>query len=236
PAAFLAAWQTAESAAEAGYITLFGMRPTEPATGFGYIEAGAPLQLPAQAGAVPQPVRRVARFVEKPNLEKAREFVERGNYYWNGGMFVFRADRLLATLERCQPVLSSALPDLARSERLAPVELYRDLPDTSIDYGVLEHTDNVAVVPVEMGWSDLGGWDALYQQRVKDSDGNVMQGDVVAVGSRNNLLWSEHGTLATLGLENIVVVQTRDATLVCDRDQAVDLKQLVTRLKTKHGN
>src|SRR5262249_51311337 len=228
-AAFLGAWQAAETAADAGYIVLFGMQPTEPATGFGYIEGGPPL--PGAAAA-----RKVTRFVEKPDLEKAREFLACGNYFWNGGMFVFRADRFLATLERAQPALFAALPGLAAGERLAAAESYRELPDTSIDYGVLEKTDNVAVVPVEMGWSDLGGWDSLYQQRVKDGDGNVTQGDVVAVGSRNNLLWSDHGTVATLGLQNMTVVQTRDATLVCPRDQAADLKSLVARLKTNHRN
>ncbi|MCC7487779.1 MAG: mannose-1-phosphate guanylyltransferase/mannose-6-phosphate isomerase [Burkholderiales bacterium] len=227
-AAFLAAWQAAEAAAEAGCIALFGMRPTEPATGYGYIEAGD--FLPAAAPGV----RRVARFVEKPDLETAKGFLARGNYFWNGGMFVFRADRFLATLERCQPALHAALPALAGGERFAPAKAYRDLPNTSIDYGVLEHADNVAVVPVEMGWSDLGGWDALYRQRAKDEAGNVTQGDVVHVNSRNNLLWSDHGTLATLGLENMAVVQTRDATLVCQRDQAADLKVLVARLKEDH--
>ena len=237
PAAFLGAWEAAESAAEAGYIALFGMRPTEPATGFGYIEAGAPLQLPVPPGGVSgHQVRRVVRFVEKPDLERAREFLERGNYYWNGGMFVFRADRFIDALERHQPGLFAALPGLAASDRLASAELYRGLPDTSIDYGVLERADNVAVVPVEMGWSDLGGWDALYQQRAKDGDGNVIQGDVVAVNSRDNLLWSEYGTLATLGLENMAVVQTRDATLVCHRDHAADLKQLVSRIRQDHQN
>src|SRR5688500_4983887 len=159
-AAFLDAWQAAEAAAEAGYIALFGMKPTEPATGFGYIEAGAPLQV-AAAG---RPVREVARFVEKPSLEKAREFLARGDYFWNGGMFVFCADRFLATVERCQPALIAALPALAQSDAPVTADLYRELPDTSIDYGVLEHAEKVAVVPVEMGWSDLGGWDALYQQ------------------------------------------------------------------------
>jgi mannose-1-phosphate guanylyltransferase/mannose-6-phosphate isomerase len=238
-AAFLHAWQIAEAAAQAGYITLFGMRPTEPATGFGYIEAGSPLPLPlpGPAGAAAsQTLRRVARFVEKPNLEKAREFLASGDYYWNGGMFVFRADRFLAVLERHQPALHALLPRLAGSEQLAAADLYSELPETSIDYGVLEHADNVAVVPVEMGWSDLGGWDALYQQRDKDGEGNVVQGDVVAVNSRNNLLWSEHGTLATLGLKDMAVVQTRDATLVCHREQATDLKQLVARLKLDHRN
>jgi mannose-1-phosphate guanylyltransferase/mannose-6-phosphate isomerase len=233
PDAFVGAWQAAESAADAGYITLFGMQPTEPATGFGYIEAGAPLGVPTSAG---YSVRKVARFVEKPTLEKAHEFLAGGNYYWNGGMFVFRADRFLASLERHQPALYAALPQLADSDRLASADLYGKLPDISIDYGLLEHADNAAVVPVEMGWSDLGSWDALYQQRAKDEDGNLLQGDVVALNSHNNLLWSDHGTLATLGLENMAVVQTRDATLVCHRDQAADLKQLVARVKEDHRN
>ncbi len=237
PAAFLAAWQAAENAAEAGYIGLFGMRPTSPETGFGYIEAGASLQLPGQGGnTVDQRVRRVARFVEKPSADKAREFLASGNYYWNGGMFVFRADRFLAMLERCQPALYAALPKLAGGGTLASADLYRELPAISIDYGVLEHADNVAVVPVDMGWSDLGSWDALYQQRTRDADGNMIEGDVVAVDSRNNLLWSDCGTLATLGLENIAVVQTRDATLVCSRDHTADLKQLVAKVAEKHRN
>ena len=235
-AAFLGAWQAAERAAEAGYIALFGMQPTDPATGYGYIEGGGPLQLAAPGGAPAPRVLKVARFVEKPSLDKAREFLESGNYFWNGGMFVFRADRFLATLERAQPALFAALPGLVAGDRSAPAESYRELPDTSIDYGVLERADNVAVVPVEMGWSDLGGWDSLYQQRAKDGDGNVTQGDVVAVGSRNNLLWSDHGTVATLGLQNMAVVQTRDATLVCPRDQTAELKNLVARLKTNHRN
>lgn len=235
-AAFRAAWQAAETAADAGYIALFGMRPTEPATGFGYIEAGAPLELTAGALCAGTAVRKVARFVEKPGLAAAEGYLKHGGYYWNGGMFVFRADRFMAMLESHQPALFAALPRLAASDKLASADLYRELPEISIDYGVLEHADNVAVVPVDMGWSDLGSWEALYRQRAKDDDSNLIQGDVVAVNCHGNLLWSDHGTLGTLGLQNIAVVQTRDATLVCPRDQAADLKQLVARVKEKHAN
>ncbi len=231
PDCFLGAWEAAERAADAGYISLFGMQPTEPATGFGYIEAGAPLGIPVSGS---HSVREVVRFVEKPTLDKAREFLAHGSYYWNGGMFVFRADCFLASLERYQPALFAMLPQLAESDRLASADLYRKLPEISIDYGVLEHADKVAVVPVDMGWSDLGSWEALYQQRAKDADGNLIQGDVVAVNSRNNLLWSEYGTVATLGLDNVAVVQTRDATLVCSRDQTEHLKQLVSRVNEEH--
>lgn len=234
-AEFLDAWRTAEHAAEEGRIVLFGMQPTAPATEFGYIHAGEPLGLRAKLPGVAA-IRKVARFVEKPNRATAEGFLAQGGYYWNGGMFVFRADAFFALLERHQPALFAALPALAESNGVAPVELYRELPDTSIDYGLLERADNVAVVPVNMGWSDLGSWDALYQQRAKDDAGNLIQGDVIAVNSCNNLLWSEHGTLATLGLENIAVVQTRDATLVCPRDQTADLKQLVSMVRKDHRN
>ena len=232
PARFHEAWQAAERAAEAGCIALFGMQPDGPATGFGYIEAGEPLQASAAA---PGPVaRRVTRFVEKPDVEQARAMLASGNYYWNGGMFVFGARHFMELLARHQPALSAAMPALAKAEQLADAELYAGLPGISIDYGVLEHAQDVAVVPVDMGWSDLGSWEALYRQRDKDADGNMVQGDVVAVDSRDNLLWSEHGVLATLGLENIAVVQTRDATLVCPRDQAADLKNLVAKLREGH--
>lgn len=235
---FLSAWRTAERAAEHGYIVLFGMRPTEPATGFGYIHAGDSLELPgiAPSDNAGRAVRKVERFVEKPNLSTAESFLKQGSYYWNGGMFVFRADRFMTMLERYQPALFAALPGLAESDRLADADLYRQLPDISIDYGLLEQADNVVVVPVDMGWSDLGSWEALYQERARDDDGNMIQGDVVALNSRGNLLWSDHGMLATLGLENIAVVQTRDATLVCPRDQTADLKQLVARVREDHGN
>jgi len=226
-AAFLQAWAAAEAAAEQGYIALFGMRPTDPATGYGYIQAGT--RLVGCPGAL-----LVSRFVEKPNQETARRFLAEGGYYWNGGMFVFRADVFLALLEQHQPAIHAAIGRLAECEREAPADLYSSLPDVSIDYGILEKTDRVAVVPVSMGWSDLGSWEALYQKRTKDPEGNMIQGDVIAVNSHDNLLWSDHGVIATLGLEGIAVVQTRDATLVCPRDQTADLKHLVAKVKETH--
>ncbi|MGB8337973.1 MAG: mannose-1-phosphate guanylyltransferase/mannose-6-phosphate isomerase [Burkholderiales bacterium] len=230
-AAFLAAWDTAEKSAEAEYITLFGMQPSEPATGFGYIQSGEALLVP---GAANSAVKRVSRFVEKPNLETAKAYLQQGGYYWNGGMFVFRADVFLKWVEKLQPKIFEALPALLKDETgIAPKDIYTGLPDLSIDYGVLEHCDKVAVVPVDMGWSDLGSWEALYQQRDKDEAGNVMQGNVLAHKSEKNLLWSEHGMLATMGLKNVAVVQTRDATLVCSRDQVDELKQLVAKVKEK---
>lgn len=230
PISFQRAWGAAERAAEAGYLTLFGMKPTGPATGFGYIQATESLSL---KGA--ESVQRVARFVEKPNLSAAQSYLKEGGYYWNGGMFVFRADHFLAMLERIQPETHAALAALTGEDsKVAPLDLYQSLPNLSIDYGLLEHADKVAVVPVDMGWDDLGSWEAIYQHRDKDEDGNMKHGEVVAVDSHNNLLWSDHGHLATFGLENIAVVQTRDATLVCPRDQVAELKPLVARVKEKY--
>jgi mannose-1-phosphate guanylyltransferase/mannose-6-phosphate isomerase len=176
----------------------------------------------------------VGRFVEKPDLAPATRFLQEGGYYWNGGMFVFRADVFLKLLEQHQPAIHAAIERLSDCERDAALELYSTLPNLSIDYGILEKTDRVAVVPVSMGWSDLGSWEALYQQREKDSAGNMIEGDVVAVDSRNNLIWSDHGVVATLGLEDIAVVQTRDATLVCPRSATANLKDLVSKVKESH--
>jgi mannose-1-phosphate guanylyltransferase/mannose-6-phosphate isomerase len=231
PRAFEAAWLAAESAADQGYIALFGMEPTEPATGYGYIQAGEALRPKGPEG---DDVRRVGRFVEKPDLATATRFLQEGGYYWNGGMFVFRADVFLKLLEQHQPAIHAAIERLSDCERDAALELYSTLPNLSIDYGILEKTDRVAVVPVSMGWSDLGSWEALYQQREKDSAGNMIEGDVVAVDSRNNLIWSDHGVVATLGLEDIAVVQTRDATLVCPRSATANLKDLVSKVKESH--
>ena len=225
-AAFRAAWLDAERAAMAGCIGLFGMRPTEPATGYGYIQAGDPLP------GIPNALH-VERFVEKPDVDTARGYVESGRYLWNGGMFVFRVDVFLALLQRLQPRIHAALPALlaAEADAGALAEVYASLPDLSMDYGLLEHIDTAAVVPVTMGWSDLGSWDALYKQRAPDADGNVVEGDVVALESHGNVLWADHGLIAAYGVEGLAIVQTRDATLVCPRDRVADLKPLVAQVQ-----
>ena len=226
PEAFHAAWTAAELAASDGYFVLFGMRPTEPATGFGYIEAGPPLM---------DGVERVERFVEKPDRETAEGLLAAGGYYWNGGMFVFRADRFMELLAEHQPEVAAAASALAGAETPPHAEAYGAFPDLSIDYGLVERAGAVAVVPVEMAWNDLGSWEALYQVREKDADGNAVSGPALPVDARDNLLWSEDGGLiAALGVEGLAVVQTRDATLVCPRDRLADLKRLVARVREGH--
>lgn len=233
--AFLRAWQSAEAAAKEGYIALFGMQPTEPATGYGYIQSGAPLAS-ANSGPLSE-VHQALRFVEKPDLVTAQGYLSAGGYYWNGGMFVFRADHFLNMLRQHQPQIFSAAETLAEKDAMqAASAVYADMPDVSIDYGLLELADKIAVVPVAMGWSDLGSWEAIYQQRDKDAQGNMVEGDVLTIDSQDNLLWSEHGLVATLGVANLAVVQTRDATLICPRDRVQDLKTLVTAVKQNHAH
>ena len=233
--AFLRAWQSAEAAAKEGYVALFGMQPTEAATGYGYIQSGKPLA-DANSGPLSE-VHQAARFVEKPDLATAQGYLSEGGYYWNGGMFVFRADRFMEMVKQHQPQIFAATQTLAeKNEAQAAADVYASMPDLSIDYGLLELADNVAVVPVDMGWSDLGSWESIYQQRGKDAQGNMLEGDVLAIDSQDNLLWSEHGLVATLGVANLAVVQTRDATLICPRERVQDLKQLVAAVKKTHAH
>ncbi len=226
--AFLSAWQTAEQLAEQDYLVLLGIKPHEPATGYGYIKTKQQLPLSATL-----PVYQVAEFVEKPDLENAKQFVSDG-YLWNSGMFVFKARTFMQMLAQYQPEIYEQVCAM-NHENLA--ESYATFPSLSIDYGLAEllakHAGKIAVVPVDMSWSDLGSWDSIYTRHEKDESNNVTHGDVVSLDTQNSLIWTEAGLLATLGLNNVVVIQTADATLVCDRSRAEDIKLLVAEVKAQ---
>jgi len=221
--AFISAWQSAERAAEQGWFTLIGLTPTEPATGYGYIQPGVDTPKAQE----PFPPKTVNRFVEKPDYPKAMKFVADG-YLWNGGMFVFRASVFMRMLKQYQPELFDAIGKV-NADNLA--ETYEGLPSLSVDYGIAEKADNIAVVPVEMGWSDLGSWDSIYQRHEKNEQGNLLSGDVLSVDTKNSLIWATNGLVATLGVSNLAVVQTADATLICDRGRTEDIKLLVAQLQ-----
>jgi mannose-1-phosphate guanylyltransferase/mannose-6-phosphate isomerase len=221
-AAFLQAWATAELAAKDDYLVLLGIKPTEPATGYGYIKPSTTLNY---SGAMP--VMTVGQFVEKPNSEKAAQFVQDG-YLWNSGMFVFKASAFMAMLNKYQPEMKAQLQSIT-AENFA--KTYAEFTNVSIDYGLAEKADKVAVVPVDMAWSDLGSWESIYQKQIKDADNNVLHGDVFSQDTTNSLLWSQSSLLATVGLNNIVVIQTADATLICDRSRTEEIKTLVARVK-----
>ena len=224
--AFLSAWQTAEQVAEQDYLVLLGIKPHEPATGYGYIKSSK--QLPFEGEL---PVHQVAQFVEKPDLAKAQQFVCDG-YLWNSGMFVFKASTFMQMLARYQPAIYQQVLGM-NPANLA--ESYAKFPNLSMDYGLAEvlakHAEKIAVVPVDMAWSDLGSWDSIYVRHEKDRNNNVTHGEVVSLDTQNSLIWTETGLVATLGLSNVVVIQTADATLICDRSRAEDIKALVAEVK-----
>ncbi len=227
--AFLAAVDRAAAAARLGRLVTFGIAADRPETGYGYIRRGAPI-----AGG--DGAYEVAAFVEKPDRARAEGYLAAGDFSWNSGIFLFPAAIFLAELERrhkatvaaCRQALDKARRDLdfLRLDR----DGFAAAESTSVDYGVMEHTDKAAVVPVEMGWSDVGTWDALWQMSRKDAAGNVSQGDVLAEDVRNCYLRAEHGLVAALGVEDLVVVATADAVMVARRDRAQDVKDIVARL------
>lgn len=226
---FHEAVQSALPIASDDWLVTFGIRPTGPETGFGYIRHSEPLG---------EDAFRVERFVEKPDAQRAMEYVESGKYEWNSGMFVFRAARFLEELKNHAPEMhraakaayaaASADLDFVRFDR----DAFASIPDNSIDYAVMEPTDRAAVVPVSCGWSDIGSWAALWDAADKTDDGNRFEGDVIGIDSRNCLaLASERRMLAMIGVDDLVVVDTPDATLVTRRERAQDVKNLVEQLK-----
>jgi len=219
--AFIDAWQTAETIAQQDYLVLLGIMPDSPATGYGYIKPSK------QIADGNMPVFEVAQFIEKPELELAKQYIAKG-YFWNSGIFVFKASVFMQMLTQYQPEMASQLSSI-KPENLA--KTYASFANISIDYGLAEKAEKIAVVPVDMAWSDLGNWESIYQKQAKDGDNNVMHGDVFAQDTSNSLLWSQSSLLATVGLDNVVVIQTADATLVCDKSRTEEIKSLVARVK-----
>jgi mannose-1-phosphate guanylyltransferase/mannose-6-phosphate isomerase len=210
--------------AQAGYLVTFGIPPTRPETGYGYIKQGAPLDDQGRA-------YRAARFIEKPPRARAREFLAEGGYSWNSGIFLFRRQVLLEAFSRFLPDLYQELARLQDQENRPPLmEVYQRLPNISLDHGILEKAENVAVVPVEMGWNDVGTWEALHDLFPRDEQGNVTMGRVLDQGSRDCIFFAQNRLVATIGLERTIVVDTPDATLVCHRDRAQEVKDLVGEL------
>ncbi|MGY0634840.1 mannose-1-phosphate guanylyltransferase/mannose-6-phosphate isomerase [Luteimonas sp. A478] len=233
PSAFQAAVRAAMPAADAGALVTFGIVPEAPETGFGYIQADAG-QAAGQAAA--GGVRDVLRFVEKPDADTARTYLEEGGYYWNSGMFLFRASRYLDELEKFQPDMVAAVRkafegaardgDFVRLDK----DAFAASPADSIDYAVMEKTGDAKVLPVDIGWNDVGSWSALWEVSKQDADGNAHHGDVIAVDSRNSYAWSRR-LVAMVGVDDLVVVETDDAVLVAHKDRVQQVKDVVARLK-----
>ena len=225
--AFRAAVQRAMPAADAGALVTFGIVPDAPETGFGYIQAAAG-----------EGVRKVLRFVEKPDATTAQAYLEAGGYYWNSGMFLLRASRYLQELTRFQPTMVAAVQaameaaardgDFIRLDKTA----FAACPADSIDYAVMEKTDAAAVLPVDIGWNDVGSWSALWDVSPQDADGNATHGDVIAIDSRNSYAYARR-LVALVGVDDLVVVETDDAVLVARKDRVQQVKDLVAQLKAQ---
>ncbi|CAA9489237.1 MAG: Mannose-1-phosphate guanylyltransferase / Mannose-6-phosphate isomerase [uncultured Sphingomonadaceae bacterium] len=228
PAAFHAAVDRAAPLARDGWLVTFGIEPDAPHTGYGYIRRGTEIAPGAYA---------VAEFVEKPDRRTATAYVASGDYAWNGGIFLFRADRILEELGRHQPDALRAAEAAMAGEprdaaRLRPdAAAFRRAPGISIDYAVMERAGRVAVVPVDMGWSDVGSWDALHAVSLPDEMGNAIEGDAVALDSHNCLVRSTGPLVAALGVSNLIVVATPDAVLVLPRGRSEEVKSLIAALQ-----
>lgn len=219
---------TALQLAEAGKLVTFGIVPKKAETGYGYIEKGDTLADGSYT---------VRRFVEKPNIETAQDYVGSGNYCWNSGMFMFRASCYLGELERFKPAIltacKKALDGSKNDLHFTHVDhdAFVACPEDSIDYAVMERTSDAVMVPLDAGWSDIGSWSALWEVSEKDSCGNVLSGDVMEQSTRDTYVHADSRLVATVGVENLVIVETKDAVLVAHKDKVQEVKNIVERIK-----
>ncbi len=224
----------ARPAAEQGSFVTFGIKPSGPETAYGYIKVGA--AMPGLPG-----VHRLARFVEKPSVEKATEYLAAGDHLWNSGLFLMCAADYLAELERLEPAIAKGCRE-AFAQRRTDLDFCRladppfgQVPNKSIDYAVMEHTDRAAVVPTpaDIGWSDVGSWNSLWEVATRDANGNAIQGDVVAIDAKGSYIRSERRLIAVLGVRDLVIVDTEDALLVMPRDRTQELRDIVAELQKR---
>lgn len=229
-AAFVQAVQAAATAAENDYLVTFGIAPAGPHTGYGYIRSGAPLSQGSAAYAVDA-------FVEKPDAATAQRFLQDGGYYWNSGMFMLKASAYMEELRRYEPVIARqaelAVTGAKRDDDFIRLEAeaFAASPNVSVDYAVMERTHRAAVIATaDLGWSDIGSWDALAGLADSDAQGNAILGDVLTEAVANTYIRAEHRMVAAIGLDNVVIVETADAVLVANRDKVQDVRKIVERL------
>jgi mannose-1-phosphate guanylyltransferase len=232
-AAFRDAVCAAELVAEQNRLVTFGIQPTYPETGYGYIEADE--DLPAATG---WRVRKVCRFTEKPEPRTAEQFVASGNYYWNSGMFIWRAEVILEEFAQHLPKHTARLNEIAAArgtpdEASTFARVWGAMPNETIDVGIMEKSDRVAVIPLDVGWSDVGNWATLLDLLPGDGNQNVVIGDHIGVDTKSSLIYTNDRLIATVGLEDMIVVDTGDVVLVCHKEDAQKVKHLVDELKRR---
>jgi len=218
--------------AESGKLVTFGIVPNKPHTGYGYIKAGDQTKENFSY--------KVSQFVEKPSLEIAKEFLESGNYYWNSGMFLFKASKYLEELRyfsptiflSCEKAMDNSVNeiDFIRPDQ----DIFRSCPSDSIDFAVMEKTNEAEVVPIDIGWSDLGSWSALWDISNKDSKGNFLDGDIMLHNTKNSFIKTDGQLVSAVGVENLVIVSTKDSIMVCDKNSTEDIKFISDELKNNN--
>jgi mannose-1-phosphate guanylyltransferase len=229
--AFQSALRFAAEVAGMGYLVTFGIKPERPDTGYGYIEVGDKLVSLGR-----QKAYRVECFREKPDVKLARRFLKQGNFWWNSGMFVWQTKTFLAAVEKCMPDFYCDLMRFQRAigtrrEKVELERMYRRVKSESVDYAIMEKSPNVAVIPAGFDWDDVGSWLALERHFPKDRQGDVAVGESIRFDSRNCMTMSESGLVALIGCEDLVVVRTLDAVLVCRKDKAAEIKKLLARMR-----
>lgn len=229
PAAFLESVHEAIAIAQTGFIVTLGIAPTRPETGYGYIRVGEPMTGTA---------KKVGAFVEKPNVQTAQEYLSSGNYLWNAGIFVFRVDVMLAAFASLMPDLYAALAPIraawgTKKASAALKRYFKQMPATSIDYGVAEKAPNIAVVPSSCGWSDVGSFNAIPEVRATDSNGNVSEGNALVIDCTGSIVLAQDKPVAVVGMKDVVVVDAGDAILVLPKDKSQDVRKVVEALKAQ---
>ena len=225
------ALEAAAQLAEEGHLVTMGIQPNRPATGYGYIQRGERL---AQVSG--HDVYRVEKFTEKPDLTTAQAFIESGRYYWNSGMFIWKVSTILREFKRLMPQLYAQLMEidaaLGTAEEQAVLErVWAEVENETIDYGIMERAEDVAVIPVDIGWSDVGSWATLLELLPADGEGNVVVGQHIGLDTKGCLIHGSRRLVTTIGLEGMIVIDTEDALLVCPRERAQEVRDLVEKLK-----
>jgi mannose-1-phosphate guanylyltransferase len=233
---FLKVLSAAEIIARQGHLVTLGIQPTDPSTGYGYIEQGKNL---GEASGFRY--YQVNRFIEKPDLENAGRMVQSGQYSWNSGMFIWQIKRILEEFERQMPQMYSQLIEIGATAGTAAYlqvleEIYPQIAKQTIDYGVMEGADNVVVIPVEMGWSDIGSWSSLIGLLPQDEHGNCTVGSFLGIDTQGTLVMSDKRLVATIGIKDLVIIDTEDALLVCSKADEQRVKELVEKLRTMGRN
>lgn len=223
-----------EIAQESNKLVTIGIKPTFPSTGYGYINFDKDEKSNTNGF-------EVLEFVEKPNYEKAKEYVESQQYLWNSGMFVWKVSKILEDFKRYLPKVYDKLEEISKyigtceeNEKLE--ELYPQIPSISVDYGIMERSSDVIVVPGDFGWNDLGSWDVLGAIYPTDNEGNIRRGETICIDTTGSIVYSDRKLITTIGVKDLIVVSTEDSVMVCPKDKAQDVKRIVEKLKHDNKN